>query len=145
MTQVSKTYVLSHGAGPSIEAEVLVSPTPFSARYDLDRKAGVISREGHPLQGMSIRGRILIAPGVQGGVAAAWALPAMADKGVCFAGLILSNINPVMVQGAVTAGIPVVAGFDAQLFEFIRTGDRVRLDTTERVLTILRSERNIYP
>lgn len=124
----SKCFSLTYATGPRVEAEVLVSPVPFSARYDLDRRIGVISREGHPLKGCSIAGKILIAPGVQGGVAAGWAFPAMTDLGVGFAGLVFGEVNPVMVQGAVTAGIPIGAGFGATVLEQVRTGDRVILD-----------------
>lgn len=137
MSTSSRTFSLTHATGPGIEAEALVSPVTFSARYDLDRKTGIISRSSHPLQGYSIAGKILIAPGVQGGVAAGWAFPAMADLGVGFAGLVFGNVNPVMVQGAVTAGIPIAAGFDPTLLELIRTGDRVKIDPVAKTLTIL--------
>lgn len=130
-------FELQQATGPRVVAEVLVSTIPFSARYDLDRKLGIISREGHPLQGQSIRGRILVAPGVQGGVAAGWAFPAMAHRGVCFGGMVLGDINPVMVQGAVTAGMPIAVGFSAKLLDILKTGKRICLEPATCSLTIL--------
>lgn len=130
-------FVLSHATGPCIEAEVLVSSVSFSARYDLDRRTGIFTRDGHPLKGSSIAGKILVAPGVQGGVAAGWAFPAMADLGVGFAGLVFGQVNPVMVQGAVTAGIPIAAGFDPDLLKHLKTGDRVMLDPGSRQIVLL--------
>jgi len=65
----------------------------------------------------------------------------MAKAGVGFAGLILGDTNPVMVQGAVTAGIPIAAGFAPELIESVRTGDLIELDPQNRVLRILERAR----
>lgn len=130
-------YTLTQAQGPTVRARALVSPVPFSARYDLDRVEGRISREDHPLKGSSITDTIYIAPGVQGGVAGGWALLSMRKLGVGFAGLVLGDTNPVMVQGAVTAGIPIAAGFDPAMLDDIRTGDLIELDPTAHTLRIL--------
>lgn len=130
-------YALKRAVGKTIEGEALVSPVPFSARYDLDRTRGIISRIDHPLQGESITGKIFISPGVQGGVAAGWALLAMAQRGVGFAGLVFGDTNPVMVQGAVTAGIPIASGIDGACLGGIKTGDRISLDPANMELTVL--------
>lgn len=131
-------FRVGQATGATVEAGVLVSPVPFSARYDLDRTTGVISRSDHPLRGASVRGKILVAPGVQGGVAAGWAFPAMADLGIGPRGLVFGAVNPVMVQGAVTAGIPIVAGIDSAFFDVVRTGDTVRVDPPARQVVIVR-------
>ena len=127
-----RAFLARHGFGPPVEAEVIVSPVPFSARYDLDRDTGVITRLDHPLRGVSIVEKILIAPGVQGGVAAGWALLDMRGRGVGIAGLVLGRANPVMVQGAITAGIPILVGFEDEIFSAVHTGDRVLLDPAAR-------------
>lgn len=133
----ARVYKVAQGTGGCVEAPVLVSSEPFSARYDLDRVSGVFSREGHPLKGLHVAGHILVAPGVQGGVAAGWALPSMAHLGVGFAGLLFGVTNPVMVQGAVTAGIPIGAGVDEELLQELRTGDVIRFDADQRTVVIL--------
>lgn len=116
---------------------LLVSPVPFSARYDLDRVNGVISRSGHPLHGRSVAGHILLARGVQGGVAAGWALPVMKDRGIGFAGLIFTQTNPPMVQGAVTANIPVAEGIDEEAFVQLASGMVVELDPRRKTLRLV--------
>lgn len=121
-------FAASQGVGAVITGEAVVSSVPFSARYDLDRTTGVFSRNEHPLRGASIADRILVAPGVQGGVAAGWAFLAMRGLGVGLRALIFGAVNPVMVQGAVTAGLPIVAGLDRSFFDHVRTGDRIRVD-----------------
>ncbi|MBK0419067.1 DUF126 domain-containing protein [Leucobacter sp. CSA1] len=137
MESTATRFSLARAIGPTVRARALVSTVPFSARYDLDRVNGVVSRIDHPLRGSSITDRLFIAPGVQGGVAGGWALMAMAKRGIGFAGLILGDTNPVMVQGAVTAGIPIAAGFDVELLETVRTGDLIELDPEQRTLRII--------
>lgn len=121
-------FAARQGVGALVSGEAVVSPVPFSARYDLDRTTGVFSRNDHPLRGESIVDRILVASGVQGGVAAGWAFLAMRGLGVGPRALIFGAVNPVMVQGAVTAGLPIVAGLDPGFFDQVRTGDRIRVD-----------------
>lgn len=133
-----RRYPVRQAFGRAVEAPLLVSRTPFSARYDLDRSTGVISRTGHPLRGQCITGKVFLSPRVQGGVAAAWALLAMAERGVGFAAVLFGELNPVMVQGAVTARVPIGAGVDQRAFDELATGDLVRFDPTEGTLTLLR-------
>lgn len=135
----ARTFSAAQATGEPVEANVLMCPVSFSARYDLDRVTGVISRENHPLKGMSVKDKIFVAPEVQGGVAAAWAFLAMKGQGVGFAGLVFGRVNPVMVQGAVTAGVPIFAGVEESIFETLKTGDRVRLDPAARTITALGS------
>ena len=41
------------GIGPAVTGTALVAKDNFSARYDLDRKAGTFSRPSHALAGQS--------------------------------------------------------------------------------------------
>lgn len=130
-------YPVAQAFGPVVQAPVLLNPRPFSARYDLDRVSGTISRADHPLQGQSVAGKILLSSRVQGGVAAAWALLTMASRGVGFAALLFGELNPVMVQGAVTAKVPIGAGIDPAVFEHLHTGALVRFDPGHGTLSVV--------
>lgn len=131
-------------SGPAVEAPTLVCPVPFSTRYDLDRQTGIFSRAGHPLRGESIAGRILVWPAVQGGVAAGWDFLAMQGRRVGAAGLVFGSTNPAMVQGAIAAGIPIMAGVDEDLFICLRSGVRLRLNPAAHEITVL-DEQQYYP
>ena len=135
MKEVS--FVCKQGLGEVIEAPALVSSYTFSPRYDLDRVNGTFSRAGHPLQGQSIAGNVLVCPGVQGGIAGGWAFLMMQGRGVGFAGLVFGEVNPVMVQGAAAAGIPIVSGVDNEIFAALKNHQRIRLDPKARKVTIL--------
>ena len=133
---MKESFDCKQGIGEAIEAPALVSTYTFSPRYDLDRVKGTFSRAGHPLEGESIAGKILVCPGVQGGVAGGWAFLAMQGRGVGFAGLIFGEVNPVMVQGAAAAGVPIVAGVDQEIFAALQNHQRIRLDPVARRITI---------
>lgn len=137
MTTFLTTFTLARATGAPVEAPALISPTAFSARYDLDRETGVISRVDHPLRGISVAGTILICPAVQGGVAAGWTFMKLAGLGVGFAGIVFGRTNPVMVQGAQAAGLPIGAGIDADAFDLIPPDAIVRLDPPARQLTVI--------
>jgi predicted aconitase with swiveling domain len=132
-----RVFRVPQAFGPVVVAPVLVNPRPFSARYDLDRVSGLISRTDHPLRGQPVAGRILLSPLVQGGVAAALALLTMANSGVGFAALVFGELNPVMVQGAVTAGVPIGAGIDPRAFDELVTGTLVRFDPGRGTLSVV--------
>lgn len=132
-----RIFACERALGPSVEATVLVSMRTFSPRYDLDRENGIFSRSDHPLQGRHIGGTILVSPGVQGGIAGGWAFMMMRGRGIGFAGLVFGNVNPVMVQGAAAAGIPILAGVDPAIFDVLRNGDYVRLEPAAKRIVLL--------
>ncbi|HEY5638243.1 MAG TPA: DUF126 domain-containing protein [Burkholderiales bacterium] len=45
--------------------------------------------------------------------------------------------NPVMMQGAVFAGIPITEGWDPHPREAVKSGDRMRVDPARRLIEIL--------
>lgn len=137
MTTTDTVFAVEQAVGPMVRSELLVNPTSFSPRYDLDRVHGRFSRTGHPLYGEELAGRILVSPAVQGGVAGGWAFLAMAEAGVGPTGLVFGHVNPVMVQGAVTASLPVMAGVEESFFTSVRTGDVVELNPSARRIRII--------
>ena len=125
------------GFGPDVEGEIILSRDTFSIRYDMDRETGVISRKGHALEGQSLKGKIVYFPAVQGGVAAGWAFLALAHRGVAPAGVLFGRTNPVMVQGLVLAGIPVMHRLSPDPFTVFETGDRVRMSPKRGIVELL--------
>jgi predicted aconitase with swiveling domain len=124
----------AHGA--SIEGEVLVMREGFSPRYDLDRISGIISRIGHSVEGESIHNKILVIPTVKGGVAGGWAFFDLIHKNISPKALVFGKLNPVMVQGAVLAGLTVTEGWSEDLLSILKNGDHVRIDPEKKMLEI---------
>lgn len=126
--------------GPAVEGEVLVMREGFSPRYDLDRLTGAISRIGHSAEGQSIRGRILVIPTSKGGVAGGWAFHDLLHKDMAPKALVFGRLNPVMVQGAVLAGMPISEGWSQDLVALLKGGERVRLEPAARRIVVLAAE-----
>ncbi len=125
------------GVGPAVEGEALVAADNFSARYDLDRKAGVFSRPSHKLAGQRYVGRILVLNEAQGGVATAWMLRDMQERRLVPLGLLFNRVNPILAQGAAFAGVALVDRFAGDVTALIRTGDRLRVDPAAGMVEIL--------
>lgn len=121
-------FAVKRASGPLVEAEALVSSKPFSPRYDINQETGTFSRPGHPLEGRSFAGKILFFPGVQGGVMGGWVFFELKSRDLAPAALVFERTNPVMVQGAILAGIPILDGIDPSALQVVKNGTRVRVD-----------------
>jgi len=127
-----------NGIGPAVSGIALVAPDDFSARYDLDRLAGVFSRPTHRLFGQSYVGKVLVLNTAKGGVASAWMLHEMKSRALAPAALVFNRANPILAQGAALAGMTLVDRFAGDVTALIATGDEVEVDPTRGVVTILR-------
>jgi predicted aconitase with swiveling domain len=128
---------LQRAWGPVVEGEALVLLDGVSPRYDLDRTSGIISRPGHSAEGQALRDRILFIPRTKGGVAGGWAFFDLLHKQMAPRALVFGKLNPVMVQGAVLAGLPIADGWSTDTLDRLKTGMRVRLDPAARTVTLL--------
>ncbi|MQA12320.1 MAG: DUF126 domain-containing protein [Pseudonocardiaceae bacterium] len=125
------------GFGDEVLAVALVSGDAFSARYDLDHVTGVVSRESHDLYGRTIAGKILVVPSAKGGTATGWRLLDLTSRGLAPAGLLLRKTNPVLVQGAVFAGIPIMHELNPDPVTSIRSGQSIRMRPREGRVELL--------
>jgi len=125
------------GIGAAVTGTALVAQDDFSARYDLDRIAGVFSRPAHKLYGESYVGRILVLNTAKGGVATAWMLHEMQARGMAPAALLLNTANPIMAQGAALAGLAFMDRFETDITGAIRSGDEVAVDPAAGTVTVL--------
>jgi predicted aconitase with swiveling domain len=127
---------VSRAAGEAVEGEALMSTEGFSPRYDLDRLTGEVSRPGHAIAGENIAGKVLFFPTAKGGIAAGWAFYDLASKNLAPKAIVFGRTNPVMVQGAVFAGITITEGWSEDPYEIFRTGDTVRVDPQRKRISV---------
>ncbi|WP_099867274.1 aconitase X swivel domain-containing protein [Pararhizobium haloflavum] len=135
-----KTLKCHVGMGEKVEADALVAKDNFSARYDLDRIKGVFSRPDHALAGESYHGKVLVFDTAKGGVASAWMLHEMKERGLFPAAILFNRANTILAQGAALANLSMCDRFDdGDVTDLIRTGDRLIVDPSVGEVTILRS------
>lgn len=133
---MSRIIKVSRAWGPRVSGQALVMREGFSPRYDLDRLTGVISRIGHSAEGESIKDKILIIPTSKGGVAGGWAFFDLLHKGIAPLALVFGRLNPVMVQGAVLANMPIMEGWDTDLLQIVKTGDSLTLEPSLKQILV---------
>jgi predicted aconitase with swiveling domain len=136
-TDPDRTLTVERAFGPTVEGEAVVSEEGFSPRYDLDRWSGIITKPGHRLEGISIKDKICFFPTAKGGIAAGWAFNDLKGKGIAPKAFIFGIANPVMIQGAIFAGITITEGWSRDPRGMIRTGDWVRVEPDRRTISVI--------
>jgi predicted aconitase with swiveling domain len=133
----AKVFRACQAMGRAVRGPALVAHDGFSARYDLDRIAGIFSRPTHKLAGQSYVGKILVLDSAKGGVATAWMLHEMKSRGIVPLALVFNSVNPILAQGAALGDVPMLAGFDEDITAAIPNGAEVDVDPQRGVLTVL--------
>ena len=132
-----KRFTARHAMGRTVCGEAMVANDGFSARYDLDRIAGVFSRPAHKLAGRSYKGKILVLDTAKGGVASAWMLHDMQARGVIPLAIVFNSVNPILAQGAAFGDVPMLAGFDLDITSAIADGAQVEVNPEKKTITVL--------
>ena len=137
MNTPSRIFRARQAMGRTVRGQALVAHDGFSARYDLDRIAGIFSRPAHKLAGQSYVGRILVLDTAKGGVASAWMLHEMQSRSKAPLAIVFNSVNPILAQGAALGDIPMLAGFDEDITAAIPNGSELEVDPESREVTIL--------
>jgi len=137
MSAVPKVFKARHAMGTKVRGTALVADDGFSARYDLDRIAGVFSRPAHKLAGQSYVGKILVLDTAKGGVASAWMLHEMQSRNMAPLAIVFNSVNPILAQGAALGDITMLAGFDDNITAAIPNGAELEIDPAQGTVTVL--------
>src|SRR5499426_293792 len=126
------------GIGPTVTGTALVAPDNFSARYDLARFKGTFSRPTPRLYGQSYHDKILVLVTAKGGVASAWMLREMKQRGLVPKAIVFDRTNTILAQGAAFAELALVDRFEAgDPTTLIRSGDELLIEPDRGLVTIL--------
>lgn len=110
----------------------LVSPEPISFFGLVDAESGVVLEKGHPLEGQSVGGRVLVFPTGKGSTVGSYILYRLAKAGCSPAAILNAESEPIVAVGAIISDIPMVDQLDITQ---ISTGDMVEVDG-ERVVIL---------
>jgi len=114
--------------------EALVSSMPVSFLGGIDPRTGVVVEKGHDLEGECVAGKVLCFPHGKGSTVGSYVLLALKKRGLAPLALVNEIADPIVVVGAVIAGIPMVMGVDLKA---LRTGYLVEVDGSEGLVRVL--------
>jgi len=107
------------------EGIALVSSEPISFFGMVDTETGIVIEKGHPLEGESLVGKVLVFPTGKGSTVGSYSLYRLAKAGLAPAAIINVESEPIVAVGAIISGIPMLDQVDIKQ---IRNGDSVIID-----------------
>ena len=121
------------------QGEALVAPTTLSFWGEVDPISGRIIASGHPFEGQSLRGKVLVIESTKGSSATPLVIGLARGEGNAPVAFINVNVDALAVLGCVVNGIPMVTDLELDPFEIIKTGDHVSVDADNGTITVARS------
>lgn len=108
-----------------VEGEALVTSMPISFYGGVDPNTGIVLEKGHELQGVSIKGKILVFPQGKGSTVGSYTLYRMKKNGTAPAAMINKETETIVAVGAIISEIPFVDKIDVSK---IKTGNTVSIE-----------------
>ncbi len=96
-----------HAEGPA-----LVSSVPIGFLGGVDPDTGVVLEPGHPLEGQSVAGKVLVFPTGKGSTVGSYTVLRLGRNGVGPAAMLNAESEAIVAVGAILAGIPMVDQVD---------------------------------
>ncbi len=115
------------------EGDAIVSSEPIGFYGGIDAKTGIVIEKGHPLEGESVTGKILVFPCGKGSTVGSYVIYGLVKNGVGPAGIINKETETIVATGVILAGIPCVDQID---IDKIKTGDKISLDADNSVVEL---------
>jgi predicted aconitase with swiveling domain len=112
------------------EAEAIVSIEPIGFYGGIDPKTGIVIEKGHPLEGQSVTGKVLVFPCGKGSTVGSYVIYGLEKNGVGPVAIVNEETETIVATGAILAGVPCVDKIDISQF---KTGDRIKVDAEKGV------------
>jgi predicted aconitase with swiveling domain len=106
---------------------LLVSPQPISFLSGVDPESGIIVEKGHPLQGTSIAGTVLVFPYGKGSTVGSYVLYALSRNGHAPSAIVNAEAEAIIATGAIISKIPMIDRIEVPLTR-LKNGMRVTVD-----------------
>ena len=122
--------------GGKAEGEALVSKEGISFYGGVDPDTGVVTERGHPLEGQSITGKVLVFPVGKGSTVGSYTIYRLKKNGKAPSAIINKECETVVAVGAIISEIPCVDQID---IEKIKTGDKLKVNADEGIVECVKS------
>jgi predicted aconitase with swiveling domain len=120
-------------AGGSVEGEAIVTGEGISFYGSVDPDTGIVTEKGHPLEGKSVSGKVLVFPSGKGSTVGSYTMYRLKKNGKAPVAIINKECETVVAVGAIISEIPCVDHIDISQ---IKTGDMVRVNADEGVVDV---------
>jgi predicted aconitase with swiveling domain len=118
-----------------VKGIAIVSKEPIGFYGSFDLKTGIMIEKGHPLEGKSIKDKILVFPCGKGSTVGSYVIYGLKKNGVAPKGIINKETETIVATGVILAGIPCVDKID---IDNIKDGDTVLLDADNGKVEIVK-------
>ena len=115
------------------EGKAIVSTEPIGFYGGIDIKTGIVIEKGHPLEGKSVKNKILVFPNGKGSTVGSYVIYGIKKNNVAPAGIINIETETIVATGVILAGIPCVDQID---IDKIKNGDKIQLDADNAIVEI---------
>lgn len=122
--------------GGVVEGEALVSKKGIELYFGLSSDAGTITEWKHPLEGQSIKGKILVFPCHRGSSGWGRAFGLNHSRGNGPLAMIIRDSDWMVATAAVSTSTPSVAELDEDPCLVIESGDWVRVDADRGIVEV---------
>ncbi|KAA0007275.1 MAG: DUF126 domain-containing protein [Thermoplasmata archaeon] len=112
-----------------VKGVALVSREPIGFYGGIDMKTGIVIEKGHPLEGKSVKGKILVFPYGKGSTVGSYVIYGLKKNGVAPLAIINKETETIVATGVILAAIPCVDGVD---IEKIKDGSIVEINAGEK-------------
>lgn len=119
---VQQGRIIKSGRG---EGPALVSTAPIGFLGGVDPDTGLVLEPGHPLEGRSVAGTVLVFPTGKGSTVGSYTILRLARSGRGPTAIVNADSEAIVAVGAIIADIPMVDQIDISL---IRDGDWVTVE-----------------
>lgn len=130
-----------HGRGALggvAEGPALISRRTITGWGGIDIRTGKVKEPGHPLEGMSLKGSILILEGSRGSNGWSIFFHAAQVAGFGPAALVFPHLDSRTAVTATVLNVPMVTELEDDPFAIINVGDQVRVDGDQGTITVIK-------
>jgi len=115
----------------NVEGEAIVSTEGISFYGGVDPDTGIVTEKGHPLEGKSVTGKILIFPRGKGSTVGSYTMYRLKKSNTAPLAIINEECETVVAVGAIISEIPLIDRLDKNPVENIKDGDTVKIKDSE--------------
>lgn len=118
--------------------EALVADATLSFWGEVDPVTGKVIAVGHPLEGQSLSGRVLVIRSTKGSSATPMVLSLAKLEGQAPVAFVNVEVDSLAALGCIVNEIPMLTALEQDPFAHIRTGDYVVVDADHGLLRVTR-------